>query len=131
MPGFEVPLEYDPILSKLVTYGEDRDAAIRRMIRALESYAILGVRTTIPFLIDLLQSPAFQAGETRTDFIERHFSGWHQDSREMDLAAIAYLVDELLAPSRPAAPAGDGAGAGFPHPLAKPGRMETLRCNTD
>lgn len=93
--GFQVPVEYDPILSKLIAHAEDRNAAIARMIRALQDYVILGIRTAIPFLIDVLRSDAFGAGETFTDFVASHFSGWKPARTEQDLARIAYMVDDL------------------------------------
>ena len=93
--GFEVPMEYDPILSKLIVWAEDREKARRRMIRALESYAILGVRTTIPFLIDLLASEKFKNGEIHTGFIEEVFPNWTMGTEDSELARIAYVVDEL------------------------------------
>jgi acetyl-CoA carboxylase, biotin carboxylase subunit len=93
--GFEVPVEYDPILSKLIVTASTREAARRRMIRALESYAILGIRTTIPFLIDVLGSPEFAEGNTHTDFIDRYFENWNQNMEYADLARIAYVLDEF------------------------------------
>jgi len=93
--GFEIPVEYDPILAKLVATARTREEARARMIRALERYVILGIRTTIPFLMDLLKSPEFIKGETQTDFIERHFGDWRQDCGDLDLARIAYVVDDL------------------------------------
>ena len=93
--GFEVPMEYDPILSKLIVTAGTREAARRRMIRALENYAILGICTTIPFLIDVLKSPEFVQGNTHTDFIGHYFENWSQDMEEADFARIAYVVNEL------------------------------------
>jgi acetyl/propionyl-CoA carboxylase alpha subunit len=98
--GFEVPVEYDPILSKLIVHGPDREAARQRMIRALEQYAILGIRTTIPFLLDVLQTPAFARGETFTDFIDRHFPTWKQSEETARLAALAYAIDEMIGNGR-------------------------------
>lgn len=92
--GFEVPVEYDPILSKLIVTAGTRDAACMRMVRALESYVILGIRTTIPLLIEILRSPDFLAGRTCTDFIDTHFRGWRQSTEMRDLARMAYVVDE-------------------------------------
>ena len=94
--GDEVPVEYDPILSKLIASAGTRKAAIERMIRALESYVILGIKTTIPFLIDLLYSRQFTEGEICTDFIDRHFRGWTQDMRYADLARIVYVLEESV-----------------------------------
>jgi acetyl-CoA carboxylase biotin carboxylase subunit len=101
--GFEVPVEYDPILSKLVVTAGTREAARKRMIRALETYVILGIRTTIPFLIDLLKSPDFAEGNTFTNFIDLHFENWTQERDEEDMAKIAYVVDELTSGRRPSA----------------------------
>jgi acetyl-CoA carboxylase biotin carboxylase subunit len=100
--GFEVPVEYDPILSKLVVHAETRELAIRRMIRALKSYAVLGVRTPIDFLLDVLASAPFQAGETYTDFIARHFADWAPDREALNLAAMAYVADAMAPKLRPA-----------------------------
>ncbi|MFH1531692.1 MAG: acetyl-CoA carboxylase biotin carboxylase subunit [Pseudomonadota bacterium] len=94
--GFEVPIEYDPILGKLIVHAPDREAARARMIRALESYAILGIETTISFLRDVLASAPFVAGETRTDFVERHFSDWSQDPAGTDLVLAAALISPAL-----------------------------------
>ncbi|MFH1349848.1 MAG: acetyl-CoA carboxylase biotin carboxylase subunit [Pseudomonadota bacterium] len=99
--GFEVPVEYDPILSKLIVLAGDREAARMRMIRALESYIILGIRTIIPFLIDVLRSEEFAEGDTSTDFIERTFGEWRQEMKYADLARIAYVVDEMIRIKKP------------------------------
>jgi acetyl/propionyl-CoA carboxylase alpha subunit len=113
--GFEIPVEYDPILSKLIVTAATREAARLRMIRALESFVILGVRTIVPFLIDILKSSGFTKGETFTDFIDEHFSNWKQGPEYSDLARIAYMVDEMSPRPRPAR--GRGAeSTGFPSP---------------
>ena len=73
------------------------------MIRALERYAVAGVRTTIPFLIDVLRSPEFVQGRTHTGFIDHHFAGWTQNEEDADLARMAYVIDELSSPRKAAA----------------------------
>jgi acetyl-CoA carboxylase biotin carboxylase subunit len=93
--GFQVPVEYDPILSKLIAYAEDRNQAIMRMIQALEDYVILGVKTPVPFLIDVLKSEAFARGDTFTDFIDTHFADWKPNRSEADAACAAFIIDEL------------------------------------
>ena len=95
--GFNVPVEYDPILAKLVAWAETRPLAIRRMTRALENYVILGIKTPIPFLIDVLNSEMFQSGATDTDFIATHFDAWQPSTADADLARIAYIADALWA----------------------------------
>ncbi len=93
--GFQVPVEYDPILSKLIVHAEDRNQAIMRMIQALEDYIILGVKTPVPFLIDVLKSEAFAKGDTFTDFIDTHFANWKPNRSETDVACAAFIIDEL------------------------------------
>jgi acetyl-CoA carboxylase, biotin carboxylase subunit len=68
-PGLRVPLFYDPLLAKLVVWGRDRQQAITRMRRALAEYHILGVRTTLPFALWLMEQQRFVAGDLSTDFI--------------------------------------------------------------
>jgi acetyl/propionyl-CoA carboxylase alpha subunit len=106
--GVEVPMYYDPILSKLIAFAEDREKTIQRMIMALEDYVVLGIRTPIPFLIDILRSPAFAAGATYTDFIPTHFAGWKPKSKKKHLAAIAFLADMLT--RKPEVPEMTGVG---------------------
>ncbi len=67
--GYEVPLEYDPLLSKLVTWGSTRVEAIHRMLRALSEYQVYGIKTTIPFFRRILLHPEFFAGDYNTHFI--------------------------------------------------------------
>ena len=68
--GFAVPLDYDPLLSKLIAWGKNREEVIRRMMRALEEYQIYGIKTTIPFFKKILRHPAFVAGDYNTHFIQ-------------------------------------------------------------
>lgn len=98
--GFEVPIDYDPIISKLVTHAENRERNIQRMLKSLKEYVLLGVKTPIPFLIDVLQSKPFQEGDVFTDFIETHFQDWKPDLKEQDIARIAFVVDAINANRR-------------------------------
>lgn len=71
--GWEVPLYYDPMISKLATYGANREEAINRMQRALREYYVGGIRTTIPFFQEVLDDAEFRGGEIDTGFIARYF----------------------------------------------------------
>ena len=73
--GAEVPIYYDPMISKLVTWGDDRDAALARMRRALAEYEVRGIRTTIPFFRWILDDEDFRAGRFDTTFIDRKLGG--------------------------------------------------------
>ena len=105
---FQVPVEYDPILSKLIAYAGDRSQAIQKMIKALEDYVILGVKTPVPFLIDVLKSEAFINGDTFTDFIDTHFSDWKPNRCDADAACAAFIIDELSRAGKAKAAASQG-----------------------
>lgn len=83
--GMEVTMHYDPILAKLIAWDADREGALRKMDLALSEYVILGVKTCIPFLRDLLRHPEFIAGNLHTGFIARHFSDWKPELPEETL----------------------------------------------
>lgn len=73
-PGYVIPQYYDSLVSKLIAWGRDRTEAIQRMQRALDEYAITGIKTTIPFHQRVLSHPVFQSGDVTTDFIEKHMT---------------------------------------------------------
>jgi len=69
--GWEVPIYYDPMISKLAVWGQTRAEAIERMKRALSEYQVGGIRTTIPFFQAVLDDPDFRNGEIDTDYLAR------------------------------------------------------------
>ncbi len=73
-PGYSIPPYYDSLVSKLIVWGRDRPEAIQRMLRALDEYAITGIKTTIPFHQRVLLNDAFQRGDVHTDFIEKYMT---------------------------------------------------------
>lgn len=97
--GAMVPVEYDPILSKLTVHAETRDQAISRMIKALASYVVMGVRTPVDFLADVLDCDSFRKGEVFTDFIDTHFVDWSPARSDANLACLAFIAHELCAKS--------------------------------
>ncbi|MEP1892788.1 MAG: biotin carboxylase, partial [Cyclobacteriaceae bacterium] len=72
--GMDIPIHYDPMLAKLVTYGKDRKEAIDRMLRAIDEYKITGIKTTLPFGTFALKHPDFIDGSFTTKFVEKHFT---------------------------------------------------------
>jgi acetyl-CoA carboxylase, biotin carboxylase subunit len=72
--GMEIPIYYDPMISKLITHGKDREEARERMIRAIDDYQISGVETTLPFCKFTLEHEAFISGNFDTHFVSKHFS---------------------------------------------------------
>jgi propionyl-CoA carboxylase alpha chain len=71
--GGEVPIFYDPMISKLITYGSDRNDAIKKMSKALDSYYIRGVKNNISFLNALINHPRFISGDLTTNFINEEY----------------------------------------------------------
>ncbi len=103
--GWRVPVDYDPLLSKLVVWGEDREEAVARMARALGEYEVSGIKTNITFFRRLLDHPGFRAGELDTGFIDRlpleEILAECDDSGEYERAAV---LAAALASMRQAAP---------------------------
>jgi acetyl/propionyl-CoA carboxylase alpha subunit len=90
-PGFEITPFYDPMIAKLIVWGETRAQAILRMRRALEEYRIVGVRTNIPFHQTLMDSHRFMGGQFDTRFVEERFSmeaATQTDEKQAEIAAI-------------------------------------------
>lgn len=69
--GYEVPIWYDPMISKLITWGADRDVAIRRMRRALREMRVVGIATTIPLFQRVMADPDFVEGKFDTGYLDR------------------------------------------------------------
>ncbi|MEI6455915.1 MAG: acetyl-CoA carboxylase biotin carboxylase subunit [bacterium] len=95
--GYEIPIFYDPMISKLITWGITRQEAIARMLRALYEYKITGVKTSIKFLEKIMETPAFISGRYNTHFIEenheRLFTPKHCGTACEDMAMIAAFID--------------------------------------
>ena len=95
--GYEVPIHYDPLISKVVAYGYSRRDAILRMRRAVSEYKVLGIKTTLPFFERVLRHPAFLAGEFDTSFVETAFA---QADRERERPVEVAVVAAALAAFR-------------------------------
>lgn len=87
--GTEVSPYYDPMLGKVIVVAHDRAEAIRKMSRALQDTVVLGVRTNISYLLDILSEPNFLAGKVTTDYLDRHMASW---SPESDLSQSTWLA---------------------------------------
>jgi acetyl/propionyl-CoA carboxylase alpha subunit len=97
-PGFEITPYYDPMIAKLIVWGETRGQAILRMRRALEEYRIVGVRTNIPFHQTMMDSHRFMGGQYDTRFVEERFSmPESDDEREAHYPEIAAVFATLVA----------------------------------
>jgi acetyl-CoA carboxylase biotin carboxylase subunit len=96
--GMEIPIYYDPMIAKLVTYGQDREAAIQRMIEAIALYEIEGISTTLPFGKFVCEHEAFRSGNFDTHFVQNYYSPellLKDTKEEMEIAAILALKAHL------------------------------------
>jgi acetyl/propionyl-CoA carboxylase alpha subunit len=94
--GMEITPYYDPMLAKVITWGNDRNEAMRKMVRALREMVVLGVTTNISFLLAILQEPHFLAGETPTAYLDERMANWQPNEMIGDEAWLAAAVFEHL-----------------------------------
>ena len=90
--GMEVPIYYDPMLSKLITYGKNRTEAIHLMLSAISKYKIEGVATTLPFGKFVCEHEAFTSGNFDTHFVKNYYSSEHLEEQYAEERKIAALV---------------------------------------
>jgi acetyl-CoA carboxylase, biotin carboxylase subunit len=106
--GWTVPIDYDPLLAKLIGYGEDREQAISRLVRALPEYFVAGIKTNLGLFRRILGDEDFQSGKIDTGYLERLLkvetgASSGEEKSNSNIAAIAAAVFTLLEPK--------GAGA--------------------
>ena len=90
--GMEVPIYYDPMLSKLITYGKSREEAIELMIQAIDAYEVEGVMTTLPFGRFVCEHEAFRSGNFDTHFVKNYYSPDILQKSTKEEARIAAMV---------------------------------------
>jgi len=94
--GWNVPLEYDPLLAKLIGYGETRLQAISSLRRALEEYFVGGVKTNLGLFQRILSNPEFLAGNADTGLLARMPDSRNSDEDQMEVAAIAAGIFQMI-----------------------------------
>lgn len=87
--GMEVPIHYDPMLSKLIAWGRTRSEAILRLLKAIAEYEVEGVATTLPFGKFVLQHEAFVNGQFDTHFVKKYFTPEALEMKELEAADVA------------------------------------------
>jgi pyruvate carboxylase subunit A len=91
--GMDIPIYYDPMIAKLITYGNNREAAIGRMIYAIKAYDIEGVATTLPFGRFVMEHEAFRSGDFDTGFVGKYYNAEAlQNQRNETAEAAAHFV---------------------------------------
>ncbi len=135
--GWTVPIEYDPLLAKLVGYGEDRNQAINRLLRALYEYFVGGIKTNISLFRRILKDPDFRAGNLDTGFLDRLLTKPpnETDPRRPIIAAIGAAIfastetkTALLSGASANTPMnGNGVAPGAPSNWKRTARAEALR----
>ncbi len=101
--GMDVPIYYDPMLAKLITYGKNRDEALQLMLKAIEDYKVEGIFTTLPFGKFVFEHEAFRSGDFDTHFVKKYYSAdllKEEISTEAEIAALVafkqYLEDKKI-----------------------------------
>jgi len=87
---------YDPMLAKVITWGDDRSEAIRKMIRALQDTVVLGVTTNIPYLLDILSDEGFVQGDISTKFLQERMDPWKPSADTSNSTWLAVAALESL-----------------------------------
>jgi propionyl-CoA carboxylase alpha chain len=90
--GMDIPIYYDPMLSKLITYGATREEAIQTMIQAIDNYKVEGVSTTLPFGKFVFEHEAFRSGNFDTHFVKKYYSVDKLKAQSEKEAKIAAMV---------------------------------------
>ena len=133
--GWTVPMDYDPLLAKLIGYGTDRDQAIGRLTRALNEYFVGGIKTNISFFRRILSNPSFRAGEFDTGFLDRLLkekdlsTESRQDPQTTDVAVIAAGMFAILGSAAASAGERVANGSQNPPPSVSKWRVAALREN--
>lgn len=93
--GMEIPIYYDPMIAKLITYGKDREEALERMIRAIDEYEITGIQTTLSFGKFVMEHEAFRSGQFDTHFVSKYFNVDSLKNENKEEALMAALFGAL------------------------------------
>jgi acetyl-CoA carboxylase, biotin carboxylase subunit len=130
--GWTVPIDYDPLLAKVIGYGSDRQQAIMRLQRALYEYFVGGIKTNISLFRRILEDPDFQTGKLDTGYLDRLLAkanhGAPAETPSTAIAAIAAAVFAVLDPAAALGKNGQSAGvAGVESNWKQRGRSEALR----
>jgi acetyl-CoA carboxylase biotin carboxylase subunit len=113
--GWDVPLDYDPLLAKLIGYATDREQTIARLSRALDEYFVGGIKTNISLFRRILGDAEFRAAKLDTGFLDRILkrpADKRVDSRAAEAAAIAAGMFAVLGSTTPGESTGAAAGSG-------------------
>ena len=98
--GMDIPIYYDPMLSKLITYGKTRNEAIHLMIKAIDKYKVIGVKTTLPFGKFVCQHEAFTSGNFDTHFVKNYYSpkklkkGIEEETKLAALIGLKFYLED-------------------------------------
>ncbi|MCK7559758.1 hypothetical protein MKQ70_34390 [Chitinophaga sedimenti] len=90
--GMDIPIFYDPMIAKLIAWGQTREEARERLIRAINEYRVKGIRTTLPFGKWALQQPAFITGQFDTNFIGKYFTPQSLRAENSEAAQAAAIL---------------------------------------
>jgi len=127
--GWNVPTEYDPLLAKLIAYGENREQAIGRLRRALQEYSVTGIKTNLSLFRRILAQPEFLAGEANTGLLAKMADAHAEipDSQREEVAAIAAGIFSMLSNAALRTTISSAAEISEPSTWKRTARTEGLR----
>src|SRR5579864_2790550 len=129
--GWTVPIDYDPLLAKLIGYGTDREQAAARLVRALNEYFVGGIKTNLSLFRRILNDAEFRAGKLDTGYLDRLLArpgvDAPRDEHAAQVAAIAAGVFAVLEPGTLARAEANGTGAEAVSNWKRAGRIEALQ----
>lgn len=125
-PGYEVPVYYDPLLAKLIVWGRDRSAAIDRMKRALREFTLTGIRSNIPFFVQVMRHEPFISGNYDTGYVDQHLGRDLRldEGHHVEVAILAAVIAEHLEERKGLDEVGGPAAVSSPWAMA--GRLKRL-----
>jgi acetyl-CoA carboxylase biotin carboxylase subunit len=124
--GWNVPIDYDPMLSKLIVWAGNRDQAIERMLRALDEYHVGGIKSNIPLFRAILNDAAFRSGDLDTGYLDRLLARGIDFAPPVSSQAIAVAAAAASARIQPRAKA-DAGNMACPSRWLTEGRRSLLR----
>jgi propionyl-CoA carboxylase alpha chain len=97
LEGMDIPIYYDPMIAKLVVWGETREKAMDKAIEAIDNYQISGVKTTLDFGKFVLKHPAFRSGDFDTNFIKHYFQDPYivNSAMKEEEDALLHAIDDI------------------------------------
>jgi acetyl-CoA carboxylase biotin carboxylase subunit len=125
--GWNVPIDYDPLLAKLIGYGSDREQAIARLTRALGEYFVGGIKTNISLFRRILRDENFRLAKLDTGFLDQMLKQPEDKAVDSNAAGVAAVAAGIFAVLGAPSPASSASGEQASSKWKSAGRRDLLR----